>query len=75
MAFQLSEKMRDEEESGEAETRIPARILPPCSTGTRKGAPRNIFGLKVIAVASGPVSGGEEAAPVTGMIERLLQPS
>lgn len=68
MAFQLSEERRQEEKSGEAETRIPARVPPPHSTGTRKGAPRNRFVLKVTAVASSPVSGGEEAAPVTGMI-------
>lgn len=73
-SLQLSEERREEEESGEAESRTPARVLPPRSTGTRKGAPRDRSGLKVTAGASCPVSGVEEAALVTRMIQRLLQP-
>lgn len=58
----LSERRREEEESGEAEARILARVLPP--QWNKEGAPRDIFRLKVIAVASSLVSGGQETALV-----------
>lgn len=53
---------REEEESDEAEARIQARVLPPY--WGKEGAPRGRFGLKVTAVGSSLVSGGQETTLV-----------